>query len=175
MSAEPTHRTVRSTSGSVHLDSDDRRQNMNRKLLAMALAGAALALGACGDDDDESSDSGTTATTEAAPAPEATTDTEASGGGATELTDDADPSGQLKFQKDTLEAPAGTVTITMNNPSDLPHAIEVEGNGVEEKGETVEKGGKSVVTAELKPGEYEFYCPVPGHKEGGMTGTLTVK
>lgn len=149
---------------------------MNRKLLAMALAGAALALGACGDDDDDSADTGTTEapTTEAAPAP--TTDTEASGGGkATELTNNADPSGQLKFEKSSLEAPAGKVTITMNNESDLPHAIEVEGNGVEEEGETVEKGGKSVVTAELKPGEYEFYCPVPGHKEGGMEGTLTVK
>jgi uncharacterized cupredoxin-like copper-binding protein len=46
---------------------------------------------------------------------------------------------------------------------------------VEEEGETVEKGGTSSVTAELKPGEYEFYCPVPGHEEGGMKGTLTVK
>ncbi len=149
---------------------------MNRKLLAMALAAAALALGACGDDDeDESADTGTATTpTETAPAP-APTDTEASGGGETKLTNDANPRGELTFEKDALEAPAGKVTITMNNPSDLPHAIEIEGNGVEEEGETVEKGGKSVVTAELKPGEYEFYCPVPGHEEGGMKGTLTVK
>jgi plastocyanin len=152
---------------------------MNRKLLAMLLAGAALALGACGDDDDEDSgDAGTTSapSTEAAP-PSTETETEPSGGGgeATDLTNNADPSGQLKFEKASLEAPAGKVTITMNNESSLPHAIEVEGNGVEEEGETVEKGGNSVVTAELKPGEYEFYCPVPGHKEGGMEGTLTVK
>ena len=25
-----------------------------------------------------------------------------------------------------------------------------------------------------KPGTYEFYCTVPGHKEAGMTGTMTV-
>ncbi|HEX8052786.1 MAG TPA: cupredoxin domain-containing protein [Thermoleophilaceae bacterium] len=156
---------------------------MNRKLLAMALMGAALALGACGDDDDGGSDAGDTGTpeqtsTQAAPAPEQDTEGGQSGtqkGGGTQLTNDADASGQLKFEKSSLEAPAGKVTITMTNPSDLPHAIEVEGNGVEEEGETVQKGGKSVVTAELKPGEYEFYCPVPGHKEGGMTGTLTVK
>jgi uncharacterized cupredoxin-like copper-binding protein len=155
---------------------------MNRKLLALALASAALALGACGDDDEDSSDSGSTSTptTEATPpAAQESTTTEDSGGapagGGSDLTADADPSGQLKFVPDTLEGKAGKITITMNNPSDLPHAIEVEGNGVEEEGETVEKGGKSVVTAELKPGEYEFYCPVPGHKEGGMTGTLTVK
>ena len=147
---------------------------MNRKLLAMALAAAALALGACGDDDEDSGDTGAPATTTTAetPPPE---ETQSGGGKATQLVNDADPGGQLKFEKDTLEAPAGTVTITMNNPSDLPHAIEIEGNGVEEEGETVDKGGKSVVTAELKPGEYEFYCPVPGHQEGGMKGTLTVK
>jgi plastocyanin len=149
---------------------------MNRKLLALALACAALSLAACGDDDDESADTGTApqTQTEASPPP---TDTEAAtpGGGETNLRADADPSGALRFTTDSLEAAAGKVTITMNNPSDLPHAIEIEGNGVEEEGETVEKGGKSVVTAELKPGEYKFYCPVPGHEEGGMTGTLTVK
>jgi uncharacterized cupredoxin-like copper-binding protein len=150
---------------------------MNRKLMAMVLAAAALTLGACGDDDDESSDSGTTAapTTEAAPPAGTTTEESGGAGGGTKLKADADPGGELKFTVDRLDAPAGTVTITMDNPSDLPHAIEIEGNGVEEEGETVEKGGTSEVTADLKPGEYEFYCPVPGHKEGGMTGTLTVK
>ena len=149
---------------------------MNRKLLALALACTALAVGACGDDDDDesSSDTGTTPTTQAEP-----TTTEDSGGapagGEQKLEADADPGGDLKFTVDTLEAKAGKVTITMANESDLPHAIEIEGNGVEEEGETVEKGGTSTVTADLKPGEYEFYCPVPGHKEGGMEGTLTVK
>jgi plastocyanin len=138
---------------------------MNRKLLALALACTALALPACGDDDDESSsDTGPAPSTQAAPPSDTTTQEDsggASGGGGSQLEADADPSGQF--------------TITMKNASDLPHAIEVEGPGVEEEGETVEKGGTSKVTAELKPGEYEFYCPVPGHKEGGMKGTLTVK
>lgn len=149
---------------------------MNRKLLALALACTALALGACGDDDDdESADTGTTPTTEAAPPAETTTEDSGGAAGEQKLEADADPGGDLKFTVDTLEAKAGTVTITMANESDLPHAIELEGNGVEEEGETVDKGGTSTVTAEVKPGEYEFYCPVPGHKEGGMTGTLTVK
>ncbi|HEX8744303.1 MAG TPA: cupredoxin domain-containing protein [Thermoleophilaceae bacterium] len=152
---------------------------MNRKLLALALACTALALPACGDDDDESSsDTGPAPSTQAAPPSDTTTQEDsggASGGGGSQLEADADPSGQFKFTVDKLEAKAGKVTITMKNASDLPHAIEVEGPGVEEEGETVEKGGTSKVTAELKPGEYEFYCPVPGHKEGGMKGTLTVK
>ena len=36
-------------------------------------------------------------------------------------------------------------------------------------------GGVSKVTVDLKPGEYAFYCSVPGHREGGMEGKLTVK
>ena len=35
--------------------------------------------------------------------------------------------------------------------------------------------GTSRVRASLKPGKYEFYCSVPGHEDGGMKGTLTVK
>jgi plastocyanin len=149
---------------------------MNRKLLAMALA-AALTLAACGSDDKKSSDSGTPAAT---PTTDATApaDTTAPSGGASAGSDlklSADPSGQLKFDTDTLDAKAGTVTITMSNPADVPHAIAVEGNGVDKDGETVQKGGTSTVTVKLKAGDYEFYCPVPGHKEGGMKGTLTVK
>jgi uncharacterized cupredoxin-like copper-binding protein len=146
---------------------------MTRKLLVLPLLALALALAACGDDDKNDSGSATTATTESTPTTESTTTEES--GSASDVVDDADPSGALKFEKDKLDAKAGKVTITMNNPSPVPHGIELEGNGVEEKGEVVDKGGKSVVTATLKPGEYEFYCPVPGHKEGGMEGTLTVK
>jgi uncharacterized cupredoxin-like copper-binding protein len=146
---------------------------MTRKLLILPLVALAMGLAACGDDDDTDGGNATTQE-ETAPAPTGSTATEPSGGG-TELTDDAVPDGSLKFEKDKLEAKAGKVTITMNNPSSVPHGIELEGNGVEEEGEVVQQGGKSVVTAELKPGEYEFYCPVPGHKDGGMEGTLTVK
>ena len=88
----------------------------------------------------------------------------------------ADPSGALKFNTTTLAAKAGTVTITMANPSSsgVPHAIAVEGNGVDQDGKTVEPGGSSTLTVKLKPGTYTFYCPVPGHEAAGMKGTLTV-
>ena len=141
---------------------------------AAALAVCAAFVGAgCGDDNNDNnastSDTGTTATTQ--------TETSATtpAAGATTLKIAADPSGALKFDKTSLTAKAGKVTIVMDNPSDVPHAVAVEGNGVDVDGETVNKGGVSKVTADLKAGKYEFYCPVDSHKEAGMKGDLTVK
>ena len=73
-----------------------------------------------------------------------------------------------------MSAKAGKLTVVMANPSDLPHAIEIEGNGIEIKGQTVNKGGTSKASGDLKAGTYEFYCPVDSHKQAGMKGTLTV-
>ncbi len=138
-------------------------------LLAVgALAAAAVAAG-CGSSSSDSSSSDTT--TAAAPA---TTQASAPAGATSTVALAADPSGALKFDKTTLTAKAGTVSIVMDNPSSVPHAIAIEGNGVDKDGKTVTSGGKSTVTVNLKPGTYTFYCPVPGHKQGGMKGTLTV-
>jgi uncharacterized cupredoxin-like copper-binding protein len=93
----------------------------------------------------------------------------------TNITLAADSSGQLKFDKSSLSAKAGTVTITMDNPSPVQHAIGVSGNGVDKDGKPVSMGGKSTVTVKLKAGKYMFYCPVDGHRQAGMQGTLTVK
>jgi plastocyanin len=91
----------------------------------------------------------------------------------TTLENPADES-QLRFQKSTLEAPAGAITLVMENPSAIEHNIAVRGGDVDEQGDVVGQGGESTVTADLEPGEYEFYCSVPGHEEAGMKGTLTV-
>ncbi len=87
----------------------------------------------------------------------------------------ADPSGQLKFDKSSLEAQAGPVTIDMKNDSPVPHDVSIDGGGVDERGKQVADGGTSTVTADLKPGAYTFYCSVPGHREAGMEGKLTVR
>ena len=91
----------------------------------------------------------------------------------TTLENPADES-QLRFEKATLEAPAGTITLVMENPSAIEHNIAVRGGDVDEQGEVVGQGDESTVTADLEPGEYEFYCSVPGHEAAGMKGTLTV-
>jgi plastocyanin len=99
---------------------------------------------------------------------------EGEGGGRT-LRLSADPGGELRFDARTLEARAGPVTIQMENPSSVPHNVSIEGSGVDEEGKTVGKGGTSTVRAELQRGQYDFYCSVAGHRQGGMEGTLTVR
>ena len=138
--------------------------------VALALCATVPAVG-CGGDDNSSSDT-TAATTETTSTTDTTT---TSTGKATTLKIAADPSGKLAFDKTTLNAPAGKVTIVMDNPSDVPHAVAIEGNGVDVDGQTVEKDGVSKATADLKAGKYEFYCPVDAHADAGMKGDLTVK
>ena len=77
------------------------------------------------------------------------------------------------------------ITITQRTVDPSPRVLEgpdergrqlvLPPYGVDQDGQTVGQGGTSTVTVTLKPGRYEFYCPVDGHKDAGMKGTLTVK
>jgi plastocyanin len=145
-------------------------------LVTMLAACAIVALGCGGDDDDGGGDSGGGSSGGYGSKKEngGAQKQKAGGSGAGQLKLTADPGGALKFDKTSLSTKPGKVTIVLDNPSDIPHAIEVEGKGVEEEGRTVGKGGVSKVTVDLKPGDYEYYCPVDDHKGAGMEGTLTV-
>ena len=150
-----------------------------RTALILAAAGA-LALAGCGGDDEDSGGDGGNGGASAGGGGYGGGGGNddgggaAAGGGSSRLKLSADPSGAPKFDRTSLSTKPGTVTVTMDNPSDVPHAIEVEGKGVEEEGETVGKGGVSKVTVDVKKGEYEYYCPVGNHQDAGMEGTLTV-
>jgi plastocyanin len=87
----------------------------------------------------------------------------------------ADPNGQLAYVSKQATAPAGQLEIDSKNDANIPHDIALEGNGVNEKGEEVASGGTSKISVDLKPGTYTYYCTLPGHREGGMEGKLTVK
>ena len=124
--------------------------------------------------------SATPAAAVAAPAtpPPATTGTPAPAsspaGRATALALAANPTGLLSYNTKQLAARAGTVTIVMANMSPVEHNVTVA-QGTTVLGATPTfTGGTKTLTLKLKPGTYTFYCSVPGHRQAGMEGTLTV-
>jgi plastocyanin len=143
---------------------------MTRRLFPLVLAVLVLALGAaaCGGDDDDDG-----AAEEPVPE-EPTTDTGAPAGGGSSITLTADPGGALAFDTTELTAAAGDVTIELVNDSGIQHNVEVEGNGVDELSDTITEGSTEL-SIQLDPGEYTFFCAVPGHQAAGMEGTLTVE
>jgi plastocyanin len=138
---------------------------MTKRFLTICAIGA-LAVAGCGGGSKSSSDTGKAAAS--------TTDTSSGGAAASDLSVKAVKNG-LKFDKSTLSAKAGTVTITMTNDSPLSHDVSIKGGGVSDQGSPVGEGQTSTVTANLKPGKYTFYCSVDGHEAAGMKGSLTVK
>jgi plastocyanin len=69
----------------------------------------------------------------------------------------------------------GTYEFRVTNNGTIAHALEIEGNGVEEKTGDIQPGGGATLRVTLaKDGSYEVYCPIDGHRSQGMKGTLTV-
>ncbi len=136
-------------------------------IAVIALAGSVLV--ACGDDDDDGGDTTAAATT--------TTDTAAGGaaGGASTVDVSAAADGSLAFDQTDLTAKAGSVTLNFDNPASISHDVKVEDSSGEELGGTdLVSQGDATATVDLQAGTYAFFCSVPGHREGGMEGTLTV-
>jgi plastocyanin len=87
----------------------------------------------------------------------------------------ADPNGGLFYVFADAVAPPGSLDIRSPNESSVDHDISLEGGGIDERGEVVRDGGVSEIQVDVQAGEYTFYCSVPGHREAGMEGTLTVE
>jgi plastocyanin len=121
----------------------------------------------------------TPATSAPASTPTATTGSPApasspAAGATTKLKLAANPAGQLAYNTKQLSAKAGTVTIEMTNMSPIEHDVAVS-EGSKIVGQTpIFSGGSKSVTLKLKPGTYTFFCTVPGHRQAGMEGTLSV-
>lgn len=79
--------------------------------------------------------------------------------------------GDFFLDPDATEIAVGG-TISLNNVGGVGHDLVIEGAA----SELVDPGatGELVVDG-VDPGDYTMYCSVPGHREAGMEGTVTVK
>jgi plastocyanin len=141
----------------------------------MVVAVAALSvvgLAACGSS--SSNDNSTTAAS--TPASTAPAGGGGAGGGASTV-DISTPSGStLAYDQKTATAKAGSVTIDFDNKQPLQHDVAIEDSSGKTLGQTdLVSSGTANTTVSLQPGTYTFFCTVPGHREAGMEGTLTVK
>jgi plastocyanin len=145
----------------------------------LVLAIAALALVACGSSDSGSSTTETSgAESQAKQGGGAAKEEEGSsgGGGTSTLEFEADPNGELAYTSTSESAKAGKVTVEFKNPQALTHDVAFEDSSGKEVGATeLIADGSDTTTVDLKPGTYTYFCTVPGHREAGMEGTLTVK
>jgi len=150
---------------------------MKKLLVAFALVLASLALVACGSSSDDSSSTSGETTSESGAAAGGGNEAEGkSAGSATALAFEADPAGGLAYTSKTATASAGKVTVDFTNPQPIPHDVAIEDDSGKTVGQTeVLAEGSDSAVVDLKPGEYTFFCTIPGHREAGMEGTLTVK
>ena len=152
------------------LESSNRRRVAG---VALAAAVGLLALAGCGSS--SSSSTSSTTSTPAAPTGSTGASTGASSAGET-LGLAANNEGQLAFDKKTLSAKAGAISIVFSNPSPLPHNVTIESSSGQRLGGTETfAGGAKTLKVTLKAGTYKFFCSVPGHRQAGMEGTLTVQ
>lgn len=152
---------------------------MKKVAALLLLALASVALVACGSSGSSSESTATTTETSAESNGGGSESSGGSGGsgGESVVKIEADEGSTLGYVQKEVKAKAGQVSIEFTNPQSLSHDVTIESSSGEKVGATeLVASGKAVTTiSDLKPGKYTFYCSVPGHREAGMEGTLTVE
>jgi uncharacterized cupredoxin-like copper-binding protein len=122
----------------------------------VVLVGACLALAGCGDDGKSSQSNGATA-------------------GSPQQTVSISET-EFSLSPSTVNVGrAGTIAFKVTNNGKVTHALEIEGNGVEDKTASIAPGQSATLTVQLsKPGSYEMYCPIDSHRGKGMEGGIRV-
>jgi len=83
---------------------------------------------------------------------------------------------EFKYDPATVSVKAGSpVTVALKNTGTTPHDFTIDSLDGKKVQTTAAVGQTANVTfTPAAAGTYQFYCAQPGHKEGGMVGTLTV-
>jgi uncharacterized cupredoxin-like copper-binding protein len=138
-----------------------------KKLLVLLFAAAFLTAGCGGSNNEESAGGGNTTTSES---------TTTSEGGAAPIKKIVISETEFKLDPSSvkLDKP-GTYVFEAKNNGSVEHALEIEGQGVEEETSTLGPGEEAEVRVTLtKAGSYEMYCPISNHRDQGMEGTVTL-
>jgi uncharacterized cupredoxin-like copper-binding protein len=81
--------------------------------------------------------------------------------------------GNFFFDPKDSEAPAGIDEIKMESEGGL-HTLVFDDGKVPGFKVEASSGNSDELKVDLKPGKYTIYCDIPGHREAGMEGTITV-
>jgi uncharacterized cupredoxin-like copper-binding protein len=81
---------------------------------------------------------------------------------------------EFKIKLPQTSVPAGRYTFDVSNDGKVPHDLVVKGAGAQKGTPTIDPGQSKSLQVDLKPGTYDVYCSIPGHKQLGMDVTLTV-
>jgi plastocyanin len=115
--------------------------------------------------------------TATAPGGGGTTATAPQGGGPTQTLDFSTPSGTaLAYDQKNASTNAGSVTVDFQNNQVIAHDVAIQDSSGQIIGQTdLVANGSASTTVNLTPGNYTFFCTVPGHREAGMVGLLNAK
>ncbi|MCW3033414.1 MAG: hypothetical protein QOK19_2499 [Solirubrobacteraceae bacterium] len=166
----------------THAATQSKPHSIRRRLAFVPVLIGIVALAGCGSSSKSTSSASTPETTASSTASTSSSSTTSAPAGgestapASKISLAAASGGQLEYTTKSLSAKAGKVTIDFSNPSPVGHNVTIETSSGQTVGATPTfEGGSKTVTVNVKPGTYKFFCSVPGHRQAGMEGTLTVK
>jgi hypothetical protein len=83
---------------------------------------------------------------------------------------------EWKIELSATSVASGPTTFAVSNTGSIPHALEVEGEGLEQSTGLIQPGESATLKLTLRSGSYEVYCPVgnDSHKKLGMKTQLSV-
>ena len=80
----------------------------------------------------------------------------------------------FKIHLPATDTAPGTLDVQVTNDGKTIHNLVLKGPDVTKATKDLKPGEQDSFQVELKPGTYELYCSIPGHKQLGMDAKLTV-